>query len=379
MTTPTPMMDDELTEYRRQNVPLYNSNRLKLGLFSMNCSNGMIISKAPSSLRIEWDYQLRLARQADALGLEAYIPVARWRGVGGEIDYLGENYEPFTFSAALAACTENIMTFSTVHAPVIHPIVAAKMATTIDHISGGRFGMNVVMGWLVPEFEMFGLKQRDHEGRYAYGSEWMDVIDRLWTESQPFDHSADCLTLKDAQAAPKPIQPRPVVLNAGSSPTGAAWAARHADFNFASFTTVDDARDYVTHIRSVARADHSRDIGVLTYALIVCRDTEAEAQAALQRILDLADWEAAHNWMSTLGIESGSYDAHFHGEMAKHFIAGAGAARIVGTPEQVVDQLRDISDAGMNGVMLGFLDWEEEVTYFGQKVMPLLRQAGLRE
>lgn len=370
--------DDELAEYRRQHVPLFNANPLKLGLFSMNCSNGMIISKAPSSLRIEWDYQLGLARKADALGLEAFVPVARWIGLGGETNYLGTNYETHTFAAAMAASTTNIMTFATVHAPIIHPIVAAKMATTIDHVSGGRFGMNVVMGWLTPEFEMFGIAQRDHESRYDYGSEWMGVIDRLWAEYEPFDHDGRFHSLTAAQSLPKPIQPRPVVINAGNSPTGSRWAARHADFNFASFSTVEDARAYTTGVRTVAREEFGRDLGVLTYAVVICRDTEAEAQSVLRSILDDADWVAAENWMSTLGLQSGSFDAHLYSEMRRQFIAGAGAARIVGTPEQVVDQLREISEAGMDGVMLGFLDWQEEVDYFGERVMPLLGQAGLR-
>jgi FMNH2-dependent dimethyl sulfone monooxygenase len=96
-----------LTEYRRKHVPLYNSNKLKLGVFSMNCSGGMAITKAPMSLRIEWDYQLALAQLADSLGLEAIVEaivaVSRWRGVGGEIDFLGKSFETNTFAAALAS------------------------------------------------------------------------------------------------------------------------------------------------------------------------------------------------------------------------------------------------------------------------------------
>ena len=368
-----------LTEYRRKHVPLYNSNKLKLGVFSMNCSGGMAITKAPMSLRIEWDYQLALAQLADSLGLEAIVPVARWRGVGGEIDFLGQSFETNTFAAALAASTQQIMTFATVHAPIIHPIVAAKMATTIDHVSNGRFGLNVVMGWLEPEFLMFGMKLRDHDTRYLYGSEWMTIVDRLWGDREPFEYSGQFFDLHAAQAKPKPIQPRPVVINAGSSKTGAAWAARHADFNFGSFSTIEAAREYVSSVKSTARNQFNRDIGLLTYGFVVCRDTEKEAQDALNRIVKMGDLEASHNWLSVLGVQSGSFDAHFHGELAEKFVAGAGAARIVGTPEQVAQQLIDINTAGMDGVFLGFMDWVEEVDYFGKRVLPLLKQAGVRQ
>jgi dimethylsulfone monooxygenase len=369
---------EALAEYRRANVPLYNEKKLKLGLFSMNCSGGMVISQAPSSWTIDWKYHLQMAQKADALGLEAYIPVARWRGVGGEMDFLGENYETFSYASAMAASTENIMTFATVHAPIIHPIVAAKGAATIDHVSDGRFGMNVVMGWLVPEFEMFGVKQRDHEARYEYGAEWMEVVDKLWSEAEHFDHDGQFLHLKDAQAQPKPIQPRPPILNAGNSPTGGAWAAKHADFNFSSFADLEGARNYTTEIKRVANEEHQRDIGVLTYGLVICRDTEEEAKAVHQQIIDMADWRAAHNWMSVLGVESGSFNEQMHGPLAEFFVAGAGAARVVGTPEQCVEQLAEINEVGMDGVMLGFLNWNEELDFFGERVLPLLEEAGLR-
>lgn len=378
MNSSTPAARESIAEYRQQHVPLYNENKLKLGLFSMNCSGGMIISEAPSSWTIEWDYHLHLAQTADKLGFEAYIPVARWRGVGGQMDFLGENYETFTYASAMAASTENIMTFATVHAPIVHPIVAAKGGATIDNVSHGRFGMNVVMGWLVPEFEMFGVKQRDHETRYRYGAEWMDVVDRLWGEAEHFDFDGEFLQLKDAQAQPKPIQPRPPILNAGNSPTGAAWAAAHADFNFSSFADIDGAREYTKEIKRVAHEEHGRDIGVLTYALVICRETEKEAEEVHQQIIDMADWEAAHNWMSVLGVESGSFNEQMRGPLAEFFVAGAGAARVVGTPEQVADQLAKINEAGMEGVMLGFLNWDEELEYFGTNVLPLLQQSGLR-
>jgi dimethylsulfone monooxygenase len=375
---PTTAARDALAEYRRQNVPLYNDNALKLGLFSMNCSGGMNVTTAPSSWTIDWPYHRDLVRKADALGFELLVPVARWRGMGGRTDYTGENYETFTYASAVAASTENIMVTGTVHAPIIHPIVAAKSGATIDHVSAGRFAMNVVMGWAVPEFEMFGIQQRDHETRYQYGAEWIDVVRRLWTEHEPFDYSGEFFELSEAQSKPKPVQPRPPILNAGNSPTGAAWAARHADFNFISFADIDGARDYTRAIKRTAHEEHGRDLGVLTYGLVICRDTEKEAQAVHQQIVDQGDWEGAHNLMSVLGIQSGSFHEQFNGPMARSIVAGGGAAKVVGTPEQVAEYLGSIADAGIDGVMVGFLNWNEELDYFGENVLPLLTQSGLR-
>jgi FMNH2-dependent dimethyl sulfone monooxygenase len=370
---------DALAEYRRQNVPLYNDNRLKLGLFSMNCSGGMNVSTAPSSWTIDWNYHRQLVRRADSLGFELLVPVARWRGMGGETDYTGENYETFTYSSAVAASTENIMVTGTVHAPIIHPLVAAKAGATIDHVSAGRFALNLVMGWSVPEFEMFGIEQRDHEARYQYGAEWIDVVRRLWTDKEPFDYDGEFFQLREAQSKPKPVQPPPPILNAGNSPTGAAWAARHADFNFISFADLDAAGTYTSDIKRTARDEHGRDLGVLTYGLVICRDTEKEAHRVHQQIVDMGDWQAAHTMMSVLGIESGSFTEQFRGPMAESIVAGGGAAKMIGTPEQIAEHLGKIADAGIDGIMLGFLDWNEELEYFGDKVLPLLEQSGLRK
>ena len=378
MATTNATERDALAEYRGKNVPLYNDNKLKLGLFSMNCSGGMNVSTAPSSWTIDWSYHRQLVRKADALGFEVLVPVARWRGMGGETDYTGENYETFTYSSAVAASTENIMTIGTVHAPIIHPLVAAKAGATIDHVSGGRFAMNVVMGWSAPEFEMFGLAQRDHETRYEYGAEWVDVVRRLWADGEPFDYDGEFFHLRAARSKPKPVQPRPPILNAGNSPTGAAWAARHADFNFISFADLDGARAYTSDIKRTASVEHGRDLGVLTYGLVICRDTEKEAEQVHRQIVEMGDWEAANNMMSVLGIQSGSFDEQFRGPMAESIVAGGGAGKVVGTPEQVAEYLGRISDAGMDGICLGFLDWNEELAYFGEKVLPLLEQSGLR-
>ena len=68
--------------------------------------------------------------------------------------------------------------FGTVHAPLFHPIIAAKEFVTADHIGEGRFGLNIVVGWNEDEFQMFGVTQREHEQRYEYAQEWIDAVKR---------------------------------------------------------------------------------------------------------------------------------------------------------------------------------------------------------
>src|ERR1700760_1450622 len=155
-------------------------------------------------------HTVAVARRADQMGFEMLVPIARWRGFGGSTDFNGECFETYTWAAGLANETEQIQLFATSHVPTVHPIVAAKMATTVDHISGGRFGLNLVMGWFGPEMEMFGGKQREHDERYRFGDEWLRLVTQLWEREEPFDFDGDFFTIHGAQAHPKPLQqPRP--------------------------------------------------------------------------------------------------------------------------------------------------------------------------
>jgi dimethylsulfone monooxygenase len=137
-------------ETRRALNPLFNDNKLKLGLFGVNVSNGCAITTVEGRHEVSWPNSLAIARTADRHGYEAMVPVARWRGFGGESNFNGTNFETYTWAAGLGQATENICVLTTSHVPTIHPIVAAKQATTVDHITNGRFALNVVCGWLRP-------------------------------------------------------------------------------------------------------------------------------------------------------------------------------------------------------------------------------------
>jgi FMNH2-dependent dimethyl sulfone monooxygenase len=262
-------------EYRRRHVPLYNEQKLKLGLFGTNCSQGLTMTEAPTTYAPTWEHTLKVAQRADEIGMEILVPIARWKGFGGSTNFNGVNFDTYTWAAGLAASTKNIMIGSTSHLPTVHPIVAAKAGTTIDHISRGRFALNMVMGWFTPEMEMFGAPQRQHDDRYEYGAEWVQVLTKLWSEEQPFDFEGKYVKVTGAVSEPKPIQKNwPVLLNAGNSPAGIDFSARYVDFNFGTVDTLENAARYSKAVKERARVEYQRDIGVMTYAFVICRDTE---------------------------------------------------------------------------------------------------------
>ena len=121
--------------------------------------------RRPSASELTWRNALAIAEIADRYGYEAMVPVARWKGFGGETNFNGTNFETYTWAAGLAQATKRICVLTTSHVPTVHPIMAAKQATTVDHISSGRFALNIVCGWFAPELEMFGAPH--HGARHA--------------------------------------------------------------------------------------------------------------------------------------------------------------------------------------------------------------------
>lgn len=368
---------DDLLQWRRDHVPVYNNNLLKLGIFGTNCSNGCTITHAETSFEPTYEHNVKIAKLADRLGFEMLVPVGRWKHFGGTTMFNGDNLEVYTWATAMACNTKNIMVCATSHTPTAHPLFAAKQGASIDNISNGRFGLNIVCGWFRPEIEMFGKEQLPHSDRYAMASDWLTCVKRAWTE-QDFDHVGKYFTIKDGFLSPKPIQqPYPVLLNAGNSEDGREFSAREVDFNFITIATLESGRQLVADIKKRATS-YKRECGVMSYGFVCCRDTEKEAQAAYQRVVDAGDWEATHNIMRLLGIESGSFDEQIR-NFGERFIAGWGGYPLVGTPEQIVDKMKDLNDSGVEGLILTWLDYHEELQYFGDRVLPLLEQAGLRE
>jgi alkanesulfonate monooxygenase SsuD/methylene tetrahydromethanopterin reductase-like flavin-dependent oxidoreductase (luciferase family) len=373
--------EDQLRERKH---PLYNDRALKLGTFSTNLSGGCSMSTIDGVLEATWDQTTALARMGEEMEFEALVPVGRWRGFGGATDFNGAGFECFTWAAGMAAQTEKAGLFVTSHVPTIHPVMAAKQMTTIDHISDGRVALNVVTGWNAPEIEMFGAPLLPHDERYAVAQEWIDIVRALWTADEPYSFDGKYYRVKDAFLRPKPVQqPYPALMNAGSSEAGRHFGARNCDVVFVSVDigqrTPEGMTDKVAQFKRLAREEYGRDIEVWVNAYIVEGDTEADAQAYLDYYANQhGDWEAATNLVDNLVGGSQSYAKETMDQMKFHFIAGWGGYPIVGTQEQVVDSLAALSRTGLDGVLLSFPRYIEDMRKFQQNTYPLLVEAGLR-
>ncbi|MBS1862913.1 MAG: LLM class flavin-dependent oxidoreductase [Actinobacteria bacterium] len=354
------------------------ANKLKLGLFGLNCKNGLNLTMAETNYVPTWEHTLAISQRADDMGFEILVPIARWRGFEGASDPFGESFETMIWAAGIASKTRNVVPVGTLHVPLMHPVFAAKQCATLDHLSGGRFAFNAVMGWVSGDFEMFGQELREHDERYRYGAEWMDVVRRIWTEPEPFDFDGEYFQLRNVRGKPQPLQdPYPLILNAGNSSAGMNFAAKEADFNFAIVETLESGREYVDKAKAKA-AEYGRDLHLLGNASVICRDSEDEAMTVVEEMRSKGDREATRNSLKEFGINSDSLSEEYF-EFEDNWMISMGSRQLYGTPEMVAESLAELSAIGLDGVMLASLDYYDELGIFNERVMPLLVEMGLRQ
>ncbi len=290
--------------------------------------------------------------------------------------------ETITWATGLLAATKRITVFGTVHAPIFNPVVAAKEMVTADHISEGRFGLNIVVGWNEGEFDMFGVEQRQHGDRYAFAQEWIDVIKMIWSDREDFDFHGAYLNMKGIRGKPKPYGgARPVIMNAGASATGQAFAVKNCDAFFmqASRTSLDDTAQKVRAAQQAAQ-DQGRQIGCYTVGVITCRPTQKDAEDYYQHcIVDRADWKAVDDILALKNISPQTVPMQEYLTKRSQYAQGMGGLPIVGDPDHVAAQLADLSKAGLTGIAISLVNYADELPYFCDEVIGRLERMGIRE
>ncbi|MDR3450112.1 MAG: LLM class flavin-dependent oxidoreductase [Alphaproteobacteria bacterium] len=361
--------------------PLFGPRRLKLGTFCTNVSGAATMSSMDGVFETTWDNVRTVSRLADEMEFEAIVPLGRWRGFGGVTDFNENVFEAMTFSAAVTAQTCHPSVFATIHVPTMHPVLAAKQATTIDHIGGGRFTLNVVTGWNRREIELFGSPMLDHAERYLVADEWITLMKLLWTSEEEFEFSGKYFNIKEALLRPRPIQPYPALMNASGSPVGKRFAAKHFDIVFTppGGRDPDAIRAQLDNYRTFAREEFGREIKVWINAYVIVGDTEADAQRQFDHCVhEKGDWVAADNFINGMGIDSRSLPPEVLENIRVDMIAGYGGYRLLGTKEQVADELKMLVGAGVDGILLTWPAFIDGMQRFQREVYPLLVQEGLR-
>jgi len=358
---------------------------LMIGLFLPTQTGGFSQSLLQRDTRWDFEYNRRLTLQAEAGGFDFVFGLQQWvgkGGFGGEQNYRENFLDPFIATVALAPVTTRMVTISTVHVLYgnWHPLMLARFAATADHIAQGRFGLNIVTGYDPREFKMFGMEKVDHDARYERAAEFAAVMDDLWAGVDNLTYHGDFYNLDRAYISPRPVFGRPIMVSASASVAGFQYAAKYSDI---VFTSSRSGAPYEKAIQSIpvitaeirgAFAETGRTGKTVIFPMVICKPTHQQAIDYANEIASQPDRESIVNYDGR--HKSGDAQGWLEHVPADRVLGGH--VQIIGSPEEVADQLEGLHTAGIDGVQLGFYDYEPELAYFIEAVIPILERRGLR-
>ena len=339
-----------------------------------NVSGGLVVSNITQRTDWSYAYNVRLAQAAEKSGFDYALTQIRFTaGYGAD-----NQHESVSFSHGLLAKTEKLKVIAAILPGPWKPALAAKQLATIDHLTQGRIAINVVSGWFRGEFDAIGEEWPEHDQRYVRSEEFIRCLKGVWSEDH-FSFEGKYYQFKDYSLKPKPMQkPHIEIFQGGSSRAARDMASRVSDWYFTNGNTTEELKKQIDDIREKAKANHhSVKIGV--NAFIIARDTEEEAQAVLQEIVDKANIQAV-NAFGDATREAGASTTEGEGNWAKSTFEDlvqyndGFKTNLIGTPQQIAERIVALKSVGVDLVLSGFLHFIEEVEYFGQKVLPLVRE-----
>jgi alkanesulfonate monooxygenase len=317
-----------------------------------------------------WAHNRDTVLEAEALGYDATLVAQHTVNPHfAERDQL----DSWTATAAIAALTSRIELISAIKPGLFHPVVLAKMALQIEEISGGRFGLNLVNAWNHAEFEKAGMPFPEHDARYAYGREWLSVVERL-ISGETVTHkgenfSLDAYTLRPASAH----RTRPKIYLGGESEPARALAADLSDVWFINGQPLDSVEAFITDLKG--RPRKGAPLGFGLSAFVIARETEAEAKAEHRRLVELKEKDKPAK-----AIQDRNTDAKvvmFQSMAKRSFVGtnGGTAAGLVGSYDQVAERIDAFSRAGVQLFMLQFQPLRSEMKRFAEEIFPRFGRA----
>src|ERR1700712_4974359 len=287
---------------------------MKLGVFLPNGQNGYILSNASPQFVPTFEHMLAITREAENIGLDFILSMIKYRGFGGETGYWDSCLDSISLTSALAASTDRIELYATVPVLGVHPAVAARMIATINDVSKGRTGVNIVTGWNKPEYSQMGLWPSDdyHDRRYELTEEYIRIMRTLWRDGR-MTHRGEFYQLDNCECFPTVPRDIPIVC-AGQSPKGIRFTAEFAEYNFV-FGGAQKLRGIAQPLLEQA-AKFGRTVGTLALVTIIAAETDAQAEDQCRAIVDGADAGAIQNILA-----SASQDTNPEGT-SRHFRDG---------------------------------------------------------
>lgn len=337
------------------------------GVFLPVANGGWIVSRTTPPLDGSWTENRDAALLAEKAGFDFVMAMGKWRGFGGDTDHWGRSLEPVTMLAGIAALTSRVKVWATLHAVLHNPVVAAKLIATLDAVSDGRAGLNIVAGAYKGEFAQMGAwdESLSHDARYDLTEEWTQIVKRLWREER-VDFHGRYFDIHDCVLAPKPRR-MPTIICAGMSARGLAFSVREADGCFIGGRDAEETRAASRRAKELA-ANLSKTIRTYAMVTVIWADSDAAAQDKAQRYRDGID----------LGAVAGMLESYGMTQPGNAFSARAQNAfltqTVIGTPSSCAQQVAEFQrSCELDGLMFIFDDYREGLAMAGQEILPRLR------
>jgi pyrimidine oxygenase len=350
---------------------------MEIGVFIPIGNNGWLISSTSPQYMPSFDLNKQVVQTAERHGLDFVLSMIKLRGFGGKTGFWDHNLDSFTLMAGLASVTERIRLFATVPTLAIPPAICARMAATLDSISHGRFGLNVITGWQRPEYSQMGLWPGDEyfAQRYDYVAEYVQILRELWTTGVS-DFHGKFFQMEDCRLSPRP-QAEMKIICAGQSAAGMAFTAAYADYNFCfgkGLNTPTACTATVARMQEAA-ALTGRDVACYALFMLIMDESDAAARQKWEYYKGGADEEALA-WLN----QQGAADTKSAGDTnVRQMVDPTSAVNInmgtlVGSYATVAALLDEVSTIrGLAGVLLTFDEFITGTELFGTRVQPLMQ------
>jgi FMNH2-dependent dimethyl sulfone monooxygenase len=317
------------------------------------------------NMQATWGYVKRLTQRSEEIGFDVtLIAELNLNDING---VEAPSLDAWSTAAALAAVTERIELMVAVR-PTFHlPALLAKQAANIDHISGGRLTLNVVSSWWADEARKYGVGFEQHDDRYARTSEWLDVLNGVWSQDH-FSYAGKYYRVEDNVLEPKPAsQPRPTLYAGGESPAAKELIAEKCDAYLMHGDPPERIREKIADLRARRKCHNLPPLkfGLAGYAIV--RETEREAQEELRRITDVQQSAAGYanyqQWLAGTQLEQ-------RVSLEDYSVSNRGLrSGLVGTAEQVGERVAQFEAAGADLLLLQFSPQMEEMERFSEAVI----------
>jgi FMNH2-dependent dimethyl sulfone monooxygenase len=324
---------------------------------------GWLRNVRDEGMSVAWPYLRDLAIESEQHGFDlSLIAELNLNDIKG---HHAPSLDCWTLAPAVAAVTERLELMLAVRPNYHSPALTAKALSTLDTIAPGRLSLNVVSSWWKDEAAQYGAPFDVHDARYARTQEWLDVLGRLLREDT-VTHEGPLYHLAGTVLEPKPAR-LPAVYMGGESPKAKEVIAQQAD----AYVMHGDSPEVIAAkvadltARRAAAGRPPLAFGVSGY--VICRDTQAEAQAELGRILDVRS--SAEAYASYQDFVDGS-QLESRISVEEYSVSNRGLrSGLIGTPDQIIDRLRAYEQAGVGLMLLQFSPQREEMARFGRDVI----------